>query len=64
MLRVSLVLTIVAAGLISLFAFGSKYAFARMRSIYFETARLYGEITGRLVESVGGVRVIKAYRVE
>jgi subfamily B ATP-binding cassette protein MsbA len=40
------------------------YAFKRLRPIFRERSRIYAEVTGRLGESMGGVRVVKAYTAE
>ena len=38
--------------------------FNRMRPIFRERARLNAELTGRLNEALGGIRVVKAYTAE
>jgi ABC-type multidrug transport system fused ATPase/permease subunit len=58
--RVTL-LTIVALGAFALVVFR---AFRVLRPIFRERSRLYAETTGRLTESLGGVRVVKGYRAE
>jgi subfamily B ATP-binding cassette protein MsbA len=35
-----------------------------LRPIFRERSRIYGEVTGRLTESLGGVRVVKGYHAE
>ncbi|HLF57873.1 MAG TPA: ABC transporter transmembrane domain-containing protein, partial [Thermoanaerobaculia bacterium] len=40
------------------------YAFRRLRPIFRERSKVYAEVTGRLGESMGGVRVVKAYTAE
>jgi ABC-type multidrug transport system fused ATPase/permease subunit len=39
-------------------------AFGTMRPIFRERGKLFGEVTGRLTESLGGVRVVKGYHAE
>jgi len=39
-------------------------AFAVLRPIFRDRARVYGEVSGRLTESLGGVRVVKGYHAE
>ncbi len=39
-------------------------AFATLGPIYRERGVIYGEVSGRLTESLGGVRVVKGYRAE
>ncbi|MEI2719176.1 MAG: hypothetical protein V9E87_03405 [Gemmatimonadales bacterium] len=40
------------------------YAFTRLRPIFRERGKLNAEVTGRLVESIAGIRVVKAYTAE
>jgi ABC-type multidrug transport system fused ATPase/permease subunit len=54
-------LTLVALGLFGLVLWR---AFAVLRPIFRERGRLYAEVTGRLNETLGGVRVVKAYHAE
>jgi subfamily B ATP-binding cassette protein MsbA len=39
-------------------------ALGTLRPIFRERSRIYGEVTGRLSESLAGVRVVKGYRAE
>jgi subfamily B ATP-binding cassette protein MsbA len=41
-----------------------QYAFKVIRPIFRERAKINAEVTGRLTESLGGVRVIKGYHAE
>jgi subfamily B ATP-binding cassette protein MsbA len=52
--------------LASLAAFGLVLlrAFSVLRPIFSERGRLQAEVTGRLTETLGGVRVVKAYHAE
>jgi subfamily B ATP-binding cassette protein MsbA len=52
--------------LASLVAFGLVLfrAFAVLRPIFRERGKLQAEVTGRLTETLGGVRVVKAYHAE
>jgi subfamily B ATP-binding cassette protein MsbA len=54
---------IIAAGLI-VFTFLLQKVFKKMRPIFRERARITAEVTGRLTESLGGVRVVKGYHAE
>ncbi len=54
-------LTLAALGLFGLVLFR---AFSVLRPIFRERGRLYAEVTGRLNETLGGVRVVKAYHAE
>jgi subfamily B ATP-binding cassette protein MsbA len=55
-----------AAILAVLVVFGSTLAFAfrKLRPIFRERSKINAEVTGRLGESLGGVRVVKAYTAE
>ena len=52
--------------LVVLAAFGGvmAYAFAKLRPLFRERGKINAEVTGRLAESLGGVRVVKAYAAE
>ena len=46
------------------FVFILQNAFKTIRPIFRERAKINAEVTGRLTESLGGVRVIKGYHAE
>ena len=52
--------------LIALLTFGSlmMVAFTRLRPLFRKRSEIYGEVSGRLAESLGGIRVVKAYTAE
>ncbi len=52
--------------LVFLVAFGGALAFAftKLRPIFRERGKINAEVTGRLAETLGGIRVVKAYRME
>ena len=52
--------------LLFLGAFGGAmaYAFAKLRPIFRERSKINAEVTGRLGETLGGVRVVKVYTAE
>ena len=52
--------------LIALASFGGmmSYAFQRLRPLFRERGRINAEVTGRLGESISGVRIVKAYTAE
>jgi ABC-type multidrug transport system fused ATPase/permease subunit len=64
MLRISPVMTGVTVFTSLAFAFVLFRAFATMRPIFRERGKIQGEVTGRLTESLGGVRVVKGYHAE
>jgi subfamily B ATP-binding cassette protein MsbA len=64
LLRISHVMTLVTFGVLIVFAVALKKAFTTMRPIFRERGRINAEVTGRLTESLGAVRVIKGYHAE
>ena len=64
LLRISHVMTLVTFGVLSLFVLLLNKAFGTMRPIFRERGRINAEVTGRLTESLGAVRVIKGYHAE
>jgi ABC-type multidrug transport system fused ATPase/permease subunit len=57
-------MTLIVFGVIGAFVFVLQYAFKTIRPIFRERAKITGEVTGRLTESLGGVRVVKGYHAE
>jgi subfamily B ATP-binding cassette protein MsbA len=55
-----------AATIVVLVAFGGvlAYAFKKLRPIFRERNVINAEVTGRLSESLGGIRIVKAYTAE
>ncbi|MDQ3799730.1 MAG: ABC transporter ATP-binding protein/permease, partial [Acidobacteriota bacterium] len=55
-----------AATIVVLATFGGvlAYAFKKLRPIFRERAVINAEVTGRLGESLGGIRIVKAYTAE
>jgi ABC-type multidrug transport system fused ATPase/permease subunit len=62
--RISALMTVLAFGFLSCFALALNKAFGTIRPIFRERGRINAEVTGRLAESLGGVRVIKGYHAE
>jgi subfamily B ATP-binding cassette protein MsbA len=58
--RLTAVTTVLLVG----FAAGMAYAFTKLRPIFRARGQLNAEVTGRLVESISGIRVVKAYAAE
>jgi ATP-binding cassette, subfamily B, putative efflux pump len=46
------------------FGGGLAYAFRKLRPIFRERGEIYSQVTGRLGESLGGIRIVKAYTAE
>ena len=57
-------LTLVTLIVLATFGSGMAYAFKRLRPLFRERGEIYSEITGRLAESIGGIRTVKAYTAE
>lgn len=64
LLRVSVIMTATAALFLVIFAFSLSRAFKTIRPIYRARPKINAEVTGRLTESLGGVRVVKGYHAE
>lgn len=64
LVRISALMTGVALGFLLLFAIALTKAFGTIRPIFRERSEINAEVTGRLTESLGGVRVIKGYHAE
>ncbi len=64
LLRISWLLTSIALIIIVVFALALQRAFTTIRPIFRERAKINAEVTGRLTESLGGVRVVKGYHAE
>ena len=62
--RISSMMTILAFGFLLCFALALKKAFQTIRPIFRERGKINAEVTGRLAESLGGIRVVKAYHAE
>ena len=64
LLRISVVMTLLTFVILLLFAFILRGAFRTIRPIFRERSIISAEVTGRLTESLGGVRVVKGYHAE
>jgi ABC-type multidrug transport system fused ATPase/permease subunit len=64
LLRTSPQMTLIAVGSFVCFGIALNKAFATIRPIFRERSKINAEVTGRLTESLGGVRVIKGYHAE
>jgi ABC-type multidrug transport system fused ATPase/permease subunit len=64
LLRISPVMTGLAAGLLLVSMVGLRKAFGVLRPIFRERAKINAEVSGRLTESLAGVRVVKGYHAE
>ncbi|MGD0498520.1 MAG: ABC transporter ATP-binding protein [Bryobacteraceae bacterium] len=57
-------LTAMALVFIAVFALGLRKAFGGIRPIFRERGKITADVTGRLTESLAGVRVVKGYHAE
>ena len=64
LLHRSVAITLTVFSVLGVFVFVLQYGFKVIRPIFRERAKINAEVTGRLTESLGGVRVIKGYHAE
>lgn len=57
-------LTVVTIALLAIFGAGMVIAFTRLRPIFRERSKIQAAVTGRLAESLGGIRIVKSYVAE
>jgi ABC-type multidrug transport system fused ATPase/permease subunit len=64
LMKISATMTAVAVGILVAFSLILRKAFAVIRPIFRERRKINAEVTGRLTESIAGVRVVKGYHAE
>jgi len=64
LLRISVSMTLFAFTCLILFSGALQRAFKTIRPIFRERSKINAEVSGRLTESLGGVRVVKGYHAE
>ena len=57
-------LTAIAILILGSFGAGMALAFSKLRPLFRERGKLNADVTGRLGETLGGIRIVKAYRAE
>jgi subfamily B ATP-binding cassette protein MsbA len=57
-------LTLISIVVLAIFAAGMIVAFGRLRPLFRERGKITADISGRLAESFGGIRIVKAYIAE
>jgi ABC-type multidrug transport system fused ATPase/permease subunit len=57
-------LTFLTVTILLAFGGGLGYAFKKLHPIFRERGEIYGQVTGRLTESLGGIRIVKSYAAE
>jgi len=64
MMRSSVQVTLTVFSVLAVFVVVLQYGFKTIRPIFRERGKINAEVTGRLTESLGGVRVVKGYHAE
>jgi len=64
LVRISALMTGLTIAFLVVFSFFMMQAFTKIRPIFRERGKINAEVTGRLTESLGGVRVVKGYHAE
>ena len=64
LISINVRMTILMVGILLTFGLILQKAFRTIRPIFRERAKINAEVTGRLTESLGGVRVVKGYHAE
>src|SRR5262245_57413448 len=57
-------LTIITILVLAIFGGGMAYAFNTLRPLFRERGKINAEVTGRLTEALGGIRIVKSYTAE
>jgi len=64
LLRLSPLMTILTAAVVVAYSVVLQRAFHTLRPIFRERGKITAEVTGRLTETLGGIRVVKGYHAE
>jgi subfamily B ATP-binding cassette protein MsbA len=64
LIRINATLTFVAIGFLLVFGLVLQRAFKSIRPIFRERGKINAEVTGRLTETLGGIRVVKGFHAE
>ena len=64
LLYISVKLTLMVFGVLAVFIAMMKWWFGTLGPLFKKRAVIFADVTGRLTESLGGVRVVKSYRAE
>ena len=57
-------ITLMTLAVLAVFGFVLSYAFKRLRPLFRERGEIEAQVTGRLNEGLGGIRIVKAYTAE
>jgi ABC-type multidrug transport system fused ATPase/permease subunit len=64
LLKINVTLTLLALAFLGVFGAILQKAFRSIRPIFRERGKINAEVTGRLTESLGGVRIVKGFHAE
>ena len=64
LIKLSVSMTMLTFAIVVVFGLILQRAFSTIRPIFRERSKINAEVTGRLTESLGGVRVVKGYHAE
>jgi ABC-type multidrug transport system fused ATPase/permease subunit len=64
LLKINPLLTLMAVGFLLVFGVILRKAFKQIRPVFRERGKINAEVSGRLTESLGGVRVVKGFHAE
>ena len=64
LLRLSPLMTALTTGVVIAYSLVLQKAFQTLRPIFRERGKITAEVTGRLTETLGGIRVVKGYHAE
>jgi subfamily B ATP-binding cassette protein MsbA len=64
LLWVNWLLTVITLGVLAVFGGALAYAFRRLRPLFRARGKIMADVTGRLNEALGGIRVVKTYTAE
>jgi subfamily B ATP-binding cassette protein MsbA len=57
-------MTVITMVVLGAFGGGMAYAFRTLRPLFRERGKINAEVTGRLTEALGGIRIVKSYTAE
>ncbi|MBL8994584.1 MAG: ABC transporter ATP-binding protein [Spirochaetia bacterium] len=64
LIRINSTMTFLSMGFVAAFGVISFFAFKKIRPIFRERSKINAEVTGRLSETLGGIRVVKGFHAE
>jgi ABC-type multidrug transport system fused ATPase/permease subunit len=64
LIRTNATLTLIAIGFLGVFLLILRTAFKKIRPIFRERGKINADVTGRLTETLGGVRIVKGFHAE